>query len=169
MVVIFGWGAGEAKDLGEIAPTTCPNCRNQVFLHHIRTNKQVSRYFIPMASYGGSEYLSCPICRHGMQLRPAASGGAQEHALCHHRVPQGRTGGGRLSGQRGAVLGSAGHRPVRTAGAQAGHDDPAASPSRSRPLPPSSTIWAGCMATACSPMRSSRLRSAACSRVDRPR
>ena len=70
MVVIFGWGAGEAKDLGEIAPTTCPNCRNQVFLHHIQTKKQVSLYFIPMASYGGTEYLSCPICRHGIQLGP---------------------------------------------------------------------------------------------------
>jgi len=70
VVVIFGWGGGEAKDLGEIAPTTCPNCRNQVFLHHIRTRKQVSLYFVPMASYGGTEYLSCPICRHGMQLRP---------------------------------------------------------------------------------------------------
>jgi putative oligomerization/nucleic acid binding protein len=70
VVVIFGWGAGEAKDLGEIAPTTCPNCRNQVFLHHIRTKKQVSLYFIPMASYGGTEYLSCPICRHGIQLGP---------------------------------------------------------------------------------------------------
>jgi uncharacterized protein YbaR (Trm112 family) len=70
VVVIFGWGAGEAKDLGEIAPTTCPNCRNQVFLHHIRTKKQVSLYFIPMASYGGTEYLSCPICRHGIQLAP---------------------------------------------------------------------------------------------------
>ena len=81
MVVIFGWGAGEAKDLGEIAPTTCPNCRNQVFLHHIQTKKQVSLYFIPMASYGGTEYLSCPICRHGIQLAAGASGGAQEHAL----------------------------------------------------------------------------------------
>jgi hypothetical protein len=70
VVVIFGWGAGEAKDLGEIAPTTCPNCRNQVFLHHIQTKKQVSLYFIPMASYGGTEYLSCPICRHGIQLGP---------------------------------------------------------------------------------------------------
>ena len=35
MVVIFGWGGGQAKDLGEIAPTTCPNCHNHVFLHHI--------------------------------------------------------------------------------------------------------------------------------------
>ena len=70
MVVVFGWGGGQAKDLGEIAPATCPNCRNEVFLHHIHTEKQVSLYFIPMASYGSNEYLACPICRRGMQLAP---------------------------------------------------------------------------------------------------
>lgn len=70
MVVIFGWGAGEAKDLGEIAPTTCPNCRNQVFLHHIRSEKRVSLYFIPLVPYGSNEYLACPICRQGMQIGP---------------------------------------------------------------------------------------------------
>ena len=70
MVVIFGWGAGEAQDLGEIAPTTCPNCHNQVFLHHIRSEKRVSLYFIPLVPYGSDEYLACPICRHGLQLRP---------------------------------------------------------------------------------------------------
>ncbi len=32
MVVVFGWGTGEAQDLGEVAPTTCPNCHNEVFL-----------------------------------------------------------------------------------------------------------------------------------------
>jgi hypothetical protein len=74
MVVIFGWGGGEAKDLGEIAPTTCPNCRNQVFLHHIRSEKHVSLYFVPMANYGTNEYLACPICRHGIQIGP------QQHA-----------------------------------------------------------------------------------------
>jgi hypothetical protein len=70
MVVIFGWGGGEAKDLGEIAPTTCPTCHNQVFLHHIRTTKQVSLYFVPMANYGTNEYLACPICKQGMQIGP---------------------------------------------------------------------------------------------------
>lgn len=70
MVVIFGWGGGEAKDLGEIAPTTCPNCRNDVFLHHIRSQKHVSLYFVPMAKYGTNEYLACPICRHGVHVGP---------------------------------------------------------------------------------------------------
>jgi hypothetical protein len=70
MVVIFGWGGGQAKDLGEIAPTTCPNCHNQVFLHHIRSEKQVSLYFVPLANYGTNEYLACPICRQGMQIGP---------------------------------------------------------------------------------------------------
>jgi hypothetical protein len=70
MVVIFGWGGGEAKDLGEIAPTTCPNCHNQVFLHHIRSQKHVSLYFVPMANYGTNEYLACPICRHGIHIGP---------------------------------------------------------------------------------------------------
>ena len=70
MVMIVGWGAGEARDFGEIAPATCPNCANQVFLHHIRSDKRVSLFFIPLASYGSNEYLACPICRSGLQLRP---------------------------------------------------------------------------------------------------
>lgn len=74
MVIVFGWGGGEAKDLGEIAPTTCPNCRNQVFLHHIRSQKHVSLYFVQMANYGTNEYLACPICRHGIHIGP------QQHA-----------------------------------------------------------------------------------------
>ena len=71
MVVIFGWGGGNTKDLGEIAPATCPRCRNQVVLHHVRSDKQFSLYFVPITSYGGSEYLLCPICQHGIQVVPA--------------------------------------------------------------------------------------------------
>lgn len=70
MVVIFGWGGGEAQDLGEIAPATCPNCRNQVVLHHIRSQKHVSLYFVPITNYGTNEYLACPICRHGIHIGP---------------------------------------------------------------------------------------------------
>src|SRR5262245_21626106 len=70
MVIIFGWGGGQARDLGEIAPTTCPNCHNGVFLHHIRSEKQVSLYFVPLANYGTNEYLACPICKHGMEIGP---------------------------------------------------------------------------------------------------
>jgi hypothetical protein len=68
MVVIFGWGGGDTKDLGEVAPATCPRCHNDVFLHHISTNKQVSLYFIPIANYGGNQYLACPICHGGMAV-----------------------------------------------------------------------------------------------------
>jgi uncharacterized protein YbaR (Trm112 family) len=70
MVLIFGWGSGEAQDLGEIAPVNCPNCHNDVTLHHIKSNRQVSLFFVPLASYGTNDYLACPICRHGLQIPP---------------------------------------------------------------------------------------------------
>ena len=70
MVVIFGWGAGDAQDLGEVAPAICPNCHNHVYLHHIRSEKKVSLYFVPLIPYGTDEYLACPTCRQGLQLRP---------------------------------------------------------------------------------------------------
>ena len=39
-------------------------------MHHIRSEKKVSLYFVPLIPYGSNEYLSCPTCRHGLQLRP---------------------------------------------------------------------------------------------------
>ncbi len=70
MVLIFGWGAGEAKDLGAVAPAVCPNCHNQVFMHYIRSEKKVSLYFVPVMPYGTDEYLACPTCHQGLQIRP---------------------------------------------------------------------------------------------------
>ena len=69
MVVIFGWGSGEARDLGEVAPASCPNCHNQVFLHQLHSTKQFSLYFIPLGNYSSNDYLACPICKQGLQLR----------------------------------------------------------------------------------------------------
>ncbi len=71
MVLIFGWGSSEAQDRGEVAPMVCPRCHNQVFLHEFKANKQVSLFFVPMASYGTDAYLACPICRAGTQIAPA--------------------------------------------------------------------------------------------------
>ncbi len=70
MVLIFGWGAGAGKDLGAVAPAVCPNCHNDVLMHHIRSEKKVSLYFIPVIPYGSNEYLACPTCRQGLQFRP---------------------------------------------------------------------------------------------------
>jgi hypothetical protein len=68
MVVIFGFGAGKAEDLGEVVPTVCPNCHNQVFLHHVRSKKSVRLYFVPVVPYGTDDYLVCPVCSQGLQL-----------------------------------------------------------------------------------------------------
>jgi hypothetical protein len=68
MVVIFGFGAGRPDDLGEVVPTVCPNCHNQVFLHHVRSKKSVRLYFVPVVPYGTDDYLVCPVCSQGLQL-----------------------------------------------------------------------------------------------------
>jgi hypothetical protein len=67
-VVIFGWGPDKQDDQGEVAPAVCPNCHNQVFLHHVRSKKSVRLYFVPVARYGTDDYLVCPICSRGLQL-----------------------------------------------------------------------------------------------------
>jgi hypothetical protein len=69
VVLIFGFGNGKAQDRGETAPLICPQCHNQVFLHLVRSEKQFSLYFVPLVPYGSDEYLLCPVCQHGLQLR----------------------------------------------------------------------------------------------------
>jgi zinc-ribbon family/Short C-terminal domain len=71
MVVIFGFGAGSPEDQGEVAPCVCPNCHNQVFLHHVRSKKSVRLYFVPVVPYGTDDYLVCPVCSRGLQLSGA--------------------------------------------------------------------------------------------------
>jgi hypothetical protein len=71
MVVIFGFGAGKQEDLGEVAPCMCPNCHNQVFLHHVRSKKSVRLYFVPVVPYGTNDYLVCPVCSRGLQISDA--------------------------------------------------------------------------------------------------
>ena len=68
MVVIFGFGAGSPEDQGEVAPCVCPNCHNQVFLHHVRSKKSVRLYFVPVVPYGTDNYLVCPVCSRGLQV-----------------------------------------------------------------------------------------------------
>lgn len=68
MVVIFGFGPGKQEDLGEAVQTICPNCHNQVMLHHVRSKKTVRLYFVPVVPYGTDDYLVCPVCSRGMQL-----------------------------------------------------------------------------------------------------
>jgi hypothetical protein len=71
MVVIFGFGPGHPEDLGEVASCVCPNCHNQVFLHHVRSKKSVRLYFVPVVPYGTEDYLVCPVCSRGLQISHA--------------------------------------------------------------------------------------------------
>ncbi|HEX3388232.1 MAG TPA: hypothetical protein VHT94_04260 [Streptosporangiaceae bacterium] len=71
MVVFFGFGPDKQEDLGEVAPTVCPNCHNQVFLHHVQSKKSVRLYFVPVMPYGTDDYLVCPICSRGLQVGKA--------------------------------------------------------------------------------------------------
>jgi len=71
MVVIFGFGPGSPEDQGEVAPCVCPNCHNQVFLHHDRSKKSVRLYFVPVVPYGTDDYLVCPVCSRGLQVSGA--------------------------------------------------------------------------------------------------
>jgi hypothetical protein len=70
-MVIFGFGPGKQEDLGEVAPSVCPNCHNQVFFHHVRSKKRFSLYFVPVVPYGTDDYLVCPICSRGLQISSA--------------------------------------------------------------------------------------------------
>jgi zinc-ribbon family len=71
MVVVFGFGPGSPEDQGEVAPCVCPNCHNQVFLHHVRSKKSVRLYFVPVVPYGTEDYLVCPVCSRGLQVSGA--------------------------------------------------------------------------------------------------
>ena len=71
MVVIFGFGPGSPEDQGEVAPCVCPNCHNQVLLHHVRSKKSVRLYFVPVVPYGTDDYLVCPVCSRGLQVSDA--------------------------------------------------------------------------------------------------
>jgi hypothetical protein len=88
MVLIFGFGPGNPDDLGEVAPCVCPNCHNQVFLHHVRSKKSVRLYFVPVVPYGTDDYLVCPVCSRGLQVTGAQLRyiGSMSHATASFRA-----------------------------------------------------------------------------------
>lgn len=77
MVVVFGWGAGQTRDRGEVVEVRCPTCHNDVYLHSLQSSQEFSLYFIPLVPYGSREALGCPICRHGLQVGPQHAGAIQ--------------------------------------------------------------------------------------------
>jgi hypothetical protein len=67
--MIISWPGG-LTDEGEVAPATCPKCGTDVAMHLIRTTDAWALYFVAIAPYNVNEYLSCPVCKTGLQVRP---------------------------------------------------------------------------------------------------
>src|SRR4051812_44794906 len=116
MVVIFGWGAGGSRDLGEVAPLVCPNCHNQVFMHQVHSEKRVSLYFIPVMPYGSNEDLTCPVCPAGLEIgaQHQASGGTMRVGAREGPEAQGER---RQEADGDADLRTGGHAPGAFPGA----------------------------------------------------
>ena len=145
MVVIFGFGRGSPEDQGEVAPCVCPNCHNQVFLHRVRSKKSVRLYFVPVVPYGTDDYLVCPVCSRGLQvkdaqLRHVRSMSSATASFRAGRLPQARymaqverfwrqlgldPAGQQLvtAAQPGAPVPAQPGRPVRTAASSPAADD----------------------------------------------
>jgi hypothetical protein len=142
MVVIFGFGPGSPEDQGEVAPCVCPNCHNQVFLHHVRSKKSVRLYFVPVVPYGTDDYLVCPVCSRGLQvsdvqLRHVRSMSSATASFRAGRLPQAQymTQAGRFWRQLG--LNPAGQQLLTPAQPGAPVPAPPAGPVRTAaPAPP---------------------------------
>jgi len=141
MVVIFGFGAGSPEDQGEVAPYVCPNCHNQVFLHHVRSKKSVRLYFVPVVPYGTDDYLVCPVCSRGLQLsdaqlrhvRPMSSATASFRA---GRLPQARYTAQVEQFWRQVGLNPAGQQVLTPGSPGAAVPGQPATPVRAPPAPP---------------------------------
>jgi uncharacterized protein YbaR (Trm112 family) len=155
MVVIMGWGGGNTKDQGEVAPTTCPRCHNQVFLHHVSSDKQFSLYFIPLASYGATEYLLCPICKNGLQVKPE-----QRQALA-------AMGSATRLYRRGGLSAEAYQARVARFWAQFGLDPGGAQVLQAAPtIPPPATVGPGAAPAAAGPSLAEQLEQLGQLRAD---
>ena len=156
MVVIFGFGPGKQEDLGEAVQIVCPNCHNQVMLHHVRSKKTVRLYFVPVVPYGTDDYLVCPVCSRGMQLSQAqvphvASAKRATAAFRAGRLSEAgyaaqadrfwRAMGVRVTGQ--PVAGSPAAAPAPPAAAPAPAPAPPATPAPAQPAPAAAgeTSW----------------------------
>jgi uncharacterized protein YbaR (Trm112 family) len=69
-MIIWGFGGSKPTDKGAVWPATCPNCHNNVLLHHVTTHATFSLFFIPLVPYDRKHHLVCPICQRGLQFDP---------------------------------------------------------------------------------------------------
>jgi len=136
MVVIFGFGAGSPEDQGEVAPCVCPNCHNQVFLHHVRSKKSVRLYFVPVVPYGTNDYLVCPVCSRGLQVSNTQLRHVRSMAAATASFRAGRTPEAGYMGQVERFWRRLGVNPAPAAPARPAAPPPAPAPASAGAGPP---------------------------------
>jgi hypothetical protein len=141
VVVIFGFGPGNPDDQGEVAPCVCPNCHNQVFLHHVRSKKSVRLYFVPVVPYGTDDYLVCPVCSRGLQVSGPQLRQVRSMSAATASFRAGRLAPPRYQAQvegfwRQLGLNPAGQQPMTPAGPGPVPAQPATAVRSAAPAPP---------------------------------
>jgi uncharacterized protein YbaR (Trm112 family) len=68
MFFFFGWGHRTTTEHGPTIPGTCPNCKNQTWLHLLSYRTWFTLFFIPVIPYESKTLLICPVCSAGVEL-----------------------------------------------------------------------------------------------------
>lgn len=67
-MIIFGWGRQTIKQIGIVFKQMCGHCNNEEYWVLTRTITWFTLFFIPVIPYSVKYFLSCPICKYGLEL-----------------------------------------------------------------------------------------------------
>jgi len=68
MPIIFGWGRQTVKQIGVVFKNLCNNCHNEEYWILTKITTWFSLFFIPLIPYSTKYFLSCPVCKYGLNL-----------------------------------------------------------------------------------------------------
>jgi hypothetical protein len=68
MPVIFGWGRKTVKQIGVVFKKLCNHCHNEEYWVLTKITTWFSLFFVPIIPYSTKYFLSCPVCKYGLDL-----------------------------------------------------------------------------------------------------
>lgn len=67
-MIIFGWGHQTIKQIGIAFKQLCGHCHNEDYWILTRIMTWFTLFFIPIFPYSIKYFLSCPVCKYGLNL-----------------------------------------------------------------------------------------------------
>ena len=67
-MIIFGWGHQMIKNFGPTFRSLCDHCNNEEYWVLTRIMTWFTLFFIPIFPYEIKYFITCPICRYGVEL-----------------------------------------------------------------------------------------------------